>query len=118
MEIVKKEITINLDDFCYDNKQHHDILNWDCLDYSFDYRSKILKKFPPGYENIPGFNEIIDKLVEDAKMVTPLEEMEKRIREAKELEQYLEYEEEKEPDLFSRDIYNGNNTNLSKFKNC
>ena len=109
------EIEINLDDFDYSQPlRKREIVDWDCLDYSFDYRASVLKRFPPGYQSIAGFDEIIDKIVDDVKQISPLEEMEKRIKEA---EQYLEYEEEKESELFSHDIYNGVNTNLSELKN-
>ena len=121
------EIEIDLSDFDYSQPlRKREIVDWDCLDYSFDYRASVLKRFPPGYESIPGFDEIIDKIVDDVKEISPLEEMEKRIKEA---ERYLEYEpiplgvgrgnevEEKESELFSHDIYNGVNTNLSELKN-
>ena len=35
-------------------------------------------KFPEGYENIPGFNQIIDTIVEKSKENSPLIEYEKR----------------------------------------
>jgi hypothetical protein len=115
------EIQINLDDFDYSQPlQKREIIDWDCLDYSFDYRASVLKRFPPGYESIPGFDEIIDKIVDNAKEISPSEEMERRIKEAVEQEQYLGvggYEEEKEPipELFSNHNYNGVDTNFSKF---
>lgn len=115
------EIEIDLSDFDYSQPlRKREIVDWDCLDYSFDYRASVLKRFPPGYQSIPGFDEIIDKIVDDVKEISPLEEMEKRIKEA---EQYLEYEpiplEDFAPrtELFSHDIYNGVNTNLSELKN-
>jgi hypothetical protein len=45
--------------------------NWFHKDYS-DFE----KKFPPGYESIPGFNKIIESMVEN--QLTPLEELEIR----------------------------------------
>jgi hypothetical protein len=107
------EIQINLDDFDYSQPvQKREIVDWDCLDYSFDYRASVLKRFPPGYESIPGFNEIIDRIVDDVKEISPLEEMERRIKEAQDWS-----EEEQKSDLFSQDIYNGDNTNILEFSN-
>lgn len=110
------EIEIDLSDFDYSQpSRKREIIDWDCLDYSFDYKASVLKRFPPGYQSIPGFDEIIDKIIDDVKQISPLEEMEKRIKEA---EQYLEYEPiAPRTDLFSHDIYNGVNTNLSELKN-
>jgi len=95
MEIHKKEITINLDDFLYEEEPQERI-DWNCLDYSFDYRQQIINKFPSGWQSILGFDEIIDKMAENIEKTTPLEEMEKLIKEAeelKEMEQQLEFEE-------------------------
>jgi hypothetical protein len=40
------EIQINLDDFDYSQPvQKREIVDWDCLDYSFDYRASVLKRF-------------------------------------------------------------------------
>jgi hypothetical protein len=105
------EIQINLDDFDYSQPvQKREIVDWDCLDYSFDYRASVLKRFPPGYESIPGFDEIINRIVDDVKEISPLEEMERRIKEAQDWS-------ENEEDLFSQDIYNGDNTNILEFSN-
>jgi len=55
------------------------------LDYSQVQYNQIYKsfefyddKFPEGYENIPGFDKIIEKIVEKSKDNSPLEEYNKR----------------------------------------
>jgi hypothetical protein len=110
------EIEIDLNDFDYSQPiQKREIIDWNCLDYSFDYRSHILNKFPSGWQSIPGFDEIIDKMVEQSRKNTPLEQMEKLIEEAKGLK--YEFEEHKENELFSQYIQNGNDTDILKLKN-
>ena len=110
------EIEIDLNDFDYSQPiQKREIIDWNCLDYSFDYRSHILNKFPSGWQSIPRFDEIIDKMVEQSRKNTPLEQMEKLIEEAEELK--YEFEELKESEIFSHDNYNGVDTNLSEFTN-
>jgi len=69
-------------------------INWNCLNYgSVDYEF-FAKKFPPGFQSIPGFDEIIQKMVSEVK--TPLQEMEDRLK--------------------SNEIYNGDNSNFSELK--
>jgi hypothetical protein len=40
-------------------------------------------KFPPGYENIPGFDKIIESVRQGLENITPLEEMEFRQKQSK-----------------------------------
>lgn len=53
--------------------------NWDMVKYNTYYKDKnyILSKFPKGFDSLPGFDKIIDKLIEN---IDPLEEMEERIK--------------------------------------
>ena len=50
-------------------------LQYNDLYKSYDFYDS---KFPEGYENIPGFNQIIDTIVEKSKENSPLIEYEKR----------------------------------------
>ena len=43
---------------------------------SYDYYNR---KFPPGYDNIPGFPDVIQSIVEKNNDTTPLQEYEKRL---------------------------------------
>lgn len=47
---------------------------------SYEYAES---KFPPGYENIPGFENIIESVRQELENITPLEEMEFRQKQAK-----------------------------------
>lgn len=47
---------------------------------SFEYAES---KFPPGYENIPGFENIIESVRQELEQISPLEEMELRQKESK-----------------------------------
>lgn len=47
---------------------------------SYEYAES---KFPPGYENIPGFENIIESVRQELENITPLEEMELRQKESK-----------------------------------
>ena len=53
------------------------------LQYNAFYRSYEFyeQKFPPGYQNIPGFEKVIELCAENNKDNTPLKEIEKRAEE-------------------------------------
>ena len=46
------------------------------LYHNYDYYNR---KFPPGYDNIPGFPDVIQSIVEKNNDTTPLQEYEKRL---------------------------------------
>ena len=56
------------------------IVDESCLQYNELYKSYDFydAKFPEGYENIPGFNQIIIKIVEQSKDNSPLIEYESK----------------------------------------
>ena len=53
------------------------VLDLDKIKYNAFYRSYEFyeSKFPKGYESIPGFDKIIESIVENSKDKTPLDEM-------------------------------------------
>lgn len=55
------------------------------IKYNAFYRSYEFaeSKFPKGYENIPGFENIIESVRQELENITPLEEMELRQKQAK-----------------------------------
>ena len=55
-------------------------LDWEKVAYNTFYKTPeyFINKFPPGFESIPGYENIIDKMISNAK--SPLEEMEERQR--------------------------------------
>jgi len=69
-------------------------IDWNCLNYgSVDYNF-FANKFPHGFQSIPGFDEIIQKMLSQVK--TPLQEMKERLK--------------------SNEIYNGDNSNISELE--
>ena len=62
--------------------QKNDGLDWDKLQYNNRYKSKEFfeNKFPSGMLNLPAFDEIVERMVLNAK--TPLEEIEERQKKA------------------------------------
>ena len=57
-----------------------DVIDWDKVRYNSFYRSSEFfeTRFPNGMLQIPGFDKVIDMMIENAK--SPLEEMENRQR--------------------------------------
>ena len=55
------------------------------IKYNAFYRSYEFaeSKFPKGYENIPGFDKVIQSVADELAQTTPLEEMELRQKESK-----------------------------------
>ena len=53
-------------------------IDWKKVSYNTFYKSPefFINKFPPGFENLPGVDKMLDVMIENAK--TPLEEMEER----------------------------------------
>ncbi len=60
-------------------------LDWNRLEYQCHYNSFQFyeSKFPPGFENIPGFNQILENLVIKNEHHTPLAEYSERTEELK-----------------------------------
>jgi hypothetical protein len=65
----------------YKLAEEQDTIDWSKLQYNSRYKSPeyFKSKLPKGYEQIPGFNEIIQEIAEKA--ISPLEEMDMRRRE-------------------------------------
>jgi hypothetical protein len=71
--------------FCYTTKTNEE-KQYVAVDYSLCQYNNLYKsyefyndKFPSGYDNIPGFSMIIDKLVEHSESNSPIDEYNKRI---------------------------------------
>jgi hypothetical protein len=60
------------------SKKEDDIIDWAKVKYNTFYKSPDFyqSKFPEGFENIPGFDKVINKMAENGKL--PLEEIEER----------------------------------------
>ena len=56
-------------------------LDWEKVAYNTFYKTPeyFINKFPPGFESLPGWEQIVDKMISNAK--SPLEEMEARQQE-------------------------------------
>ena len=52
------------------------MVQYNNLYHNFDYYNR---KFPPGYDNIPGFPDVIQSIVEKNNDNTPLKEYNKRL---------------------------------------
>ena len=65
------------EEFDYSIKPTEEI-DWSKVKYNTFYKEPdfFINRFPEGFENIPGFDKIIDKMVDNA--LSPLEEMELR----------------------------------------
>lgn len=75
-----KYIEIDLNDQCFDwSIKQKDKVDWTKLQYSTHYKSFDFfdSRFTGDYSHIPGFDIIIEKMVENA--LTPYEEMQHRI---------------------------------------
>lgn len=57
-------------------KVDENLIRYNQLYHSYDFYEK---KFPDGFENIPGFNLIIENIVEQSKSNNPLNEYNSRI---------------------------------------
>ena len=57
-----------------------DNIDWSKVKYNTFYKEPefYINRFPSGFRDLPGFDKIIDKMVDNA--LTPLEEMELRIK--------------------------------------
>ena len=60
----------------------NDNIDWEKVKYNAFYRSPeyFLNQFPPGFENLPGADKIIDEMILNSK--SPLEEMKEREKES------------------------------------
>jgi hypothetical protein len=56
----------------------NDPIDWEKVAYNTFYKTPefFINKFPPGFESLPGWEKIVDKMISNAK--SPLEEMEAR----------------------------------------
>ncbi len=83
-EIRSNYIEVNLNDSCFDFslKQPRDIVDWSKLQYNNTYKTYDYfdSRFTGDYSHIPGFDVIINKMVEKA--LTPYEEIQQRISDA------------------------------------
>ena len=63
-------------ELCYNSKADQEI-DWHRVRYNTFYRSTEFfeSKFPQEFENIPGFDKVIDMIVEKNKENTPLKEI-------------------------------------------
>ena len=71
------------DEFNYNSSdQPQQEIDWSKVAYNTFYKTPeyFLSKFPPGFENLPGADKIIDEMIIQAK--SPLEEMREREQEA------------------------------------
>lgn len=70
------EVDLTSNEFDYSGTfQRRQIVDWNKLQYNSTYKSFEYwrDKFPPGFEYLPGFDKIIQKMIENAK--SPYEEM-------------------------------------------
>ena len=60
------------------NMSHNDPIDWEKVAYNTFYKTPeyFINKFPPGLESLPGWEQIVDKMISNTK--SPLEEMENR----------------------------------------
>jgi hypothetical protein len=66
-------------ELCYNSKADQEI-DWHRVRYNAFYRSTEFfeSKFPQEFENIPGFDKVIDMIVEKNKDNTPLKEISRK----------------------------------------
>lgn len=62
------------------NSKHTELIDWDKVVYNTFYKSYHFyeNKFPSEFENIPGFDKVIDLIVEKNKDNSPLKEIVER----------------------------------------
>jgi hypothetical protein len=70
------------DEFNYHEQSQQQEIDWSKVAYNTFYKTPeyFLSKFPPGFENLPGADKIIDEMIIQAK--SPLEEIQERQQEA------------------------------------
>lgn len=68
------------DELNFSLQSNEHIIDIEKLKYNSFYRSYefVESKFPKGYENIPGFDKVIQSIADELKLTSPLEEITKR----------------------------------------
>ena len=84
MEKIVKQLNEELskgilpDDLNFSLKREYELdinkIKYNAFYRTYDYYAD---KFPPGFDNIPGFDKIIESIVEQNQNITPLQELEK-----------------------------------------
>jgi hypothetical protein len=103
MEIKKLNKQLNdgilPDSLNYTKQEYNNVIDWEKVKYNAFYRSYGFyeSKFPKGHESIPGFDKIIQSIVEKAEEqeITPLKELERIINYENQSEEDLKIEEDK-----------------------
>jgi len=86
MDQVKKDIELLnrgiLPDNFYFGLKEHSPIDWNKVRYNALYKDFSFheKKFPKGYESIPGFDRVIEQIAKNSK--SPLEEIQERQNES------------------------------------
>jgi hypothetical protein len=92
------------EEFDYSIKPTEEI-DWSKVKYNTFYKEPdfFIKRFPEGFENIPGFDKIIDKMVDN--VLSPLEEMEERskITEINNIDDIVEIDDAEQESVFKFD---------------
>ena len=79
MDITEDDLSNGFDYCVYTNEQRQYVeIDWSKLLYNHMYSTYEFyeNKFPPGYENIPGFDKVIDRIAGSNINNTPLLELE------------------------------------------
>ena len=92
------------EEFDYSIKPTEEI-DWSKVKYNTFYKEPdfFINRFPEGFENIPGFDKIIDKMVDN--VLSPLEEMEERskITEINNIDDIVEADNAEQESVFKFD---------------